>query len=345
MRAAAESIRRLFGLELTARTVDPISEAMAELRRPGFYRIVLNDFAGVERCQVNSLETTFCETAYPDLMPQDLNIGLLCLPDRGHVDDWQSTTSISIATLDDMVAVIDFYFERFARSAVAVKLAWAYQRRLAVGPAERSSARRGWERWIAGGEVSSAELAPLQDYLLRHALSRTAEAGLPIKIHTGYFVGNDRMPLARVRDNLSDLVPLVMEYPQLKFVLMHIAYPYQDELIAMAKHFRNVYADLCWAWIIDPVSTQEFLRRALAAVPASKLLCFGGDYMVVENVVGHAAMARAGLARALMQAVDDTTIDTDDALRLVPILMNGNARRLFDAPEELPISEQAALDE
>ena len=35
---------------------------------------------------------------------------------------------------------------------------------------------------------------------------------------------------------------------------MHIAYPYSDELVALAKHYPNVYVDMCWAWSIDPYS-------------------------------------------------------------------------------------------
>ncbi len=329
MRAVAESVRRLFGLELSAATVDAISEAMQELKRPGFYRTVLTDAAGVESCQVNSLESTFCVTEYPDLLPQDLNIGLLCLPEREKLDEWQTVSGISVQRVEDMLGVIDSYFSQFAKDAVAVKLPWAYQRSLAVGKPDLAAARQAWELWIAGSELNEREIAPLQDFLFRHALRLAADAGLPVKIHTGYFVGNDRMPLGRVRDNLSDLVPLIVEHPELDFVLMHMAYPYQHEMIAVAKHFRNAYADLCWAWIIDPVSTKEFVRRFLATAPASKLLCFGGDYMVVENVVGHAALAREGLAGALKVAIADGTLTLQQAAELVPELMHGNARRVF----------------
>ncbi len=47
------------------------------------------------------------------------------------------------------------------------------------------------------------------------------------------------------------LCPLLIEYPDTRFVLMHIGYPYASELIALAKHFPNTWADLCWAWSIS----------------------------------------------------------------------------------------------
>jgi hypothetical protein len=110
---------------------------------------------------------------------------------------------------------------------------------------------------------------------------------------------------------------------------MHMAYPYEGEVIAAAKHFTNVVADLCWAWIIDPIATRLFLKRYLVSAPASKVLCFGGDYIPVENVVGHAMLARRELARALEELVAEGYLDTAAAADLVPDLMHGNAERIF----------------
>ncbi len=137
------------------------------------------------------------------------------------------------------------------------------------------------------------------------------------------------MPLHRVRDNAPDLCPLLRDYGDARFVLMHIGYPYQDEYIALAKQYRNAYIDLCWAWIINPEASVRFLREYLVAAPANKVLCFGGDYTVVENVAGHAAVARQGLIQTLEGLVADGWMSQEDALELVPLLMQGNARALF----------------
>jgi predicted TIM-barrel fold metal-dependent hydrolase len=104
------------------------------------------------------------------------------------------------------------------------------------------------------------------------------------------------MPLERVRQNAADLCPLLVDFPETAFVLMHIGYPYQDEYIALAKHYANVHFDLCWAWIINPLAAARFVREYLVAAPASKFLTFGGDYANVETIVGHAKVARLGLA-------------------------------------------------
>ena len=129
--------------------------------------------------------------------------------------------------------------------------------------------------------------------------------------------------------HVADAVPLVQAHPRTTFVMMHAAWPQQEQLLSVAKHLPNVVVDLCWAWSLAPRSTTDFVQRFLTTVPASKLLCFGGDTMVVETVVGHAALARRGLATALDGLVRDGWLSVDGALDLVPQLMRGNAQRVF----------------
>jgi predicted TIM-barrel fold metal-dependent hydrolase len=110
---------------------------------------------------------------------------------------------------------------------------------------------------------------------------------------------------------------------------MHIAYPYWQEMVAVAKHFTNAHIDMCWAWIVDPAAAKEFLKSYLAAAPSNKVLVFGGDYIPVECVLGHARIARQGIARALEELVDEGNLERRDALDLVEPLLRGNARKLF----------------
>ncbi len=48
---------------------------------------------------------------------------------------------------------------------------------------------------------------------------------------------------------------------------------------------------MCWAWIVSPIASVNFLKQYLVTAPANKVLTFGGDYFSVEPVVGHAALA------------------------------------------------------
>ena len=82
------------------------------------------------------------------------------------------------------------------------------------------------------------------------------------------------------------------------------------------------------------VASKDFLKKFLVTAPANKVLTFGGDYIPVEPVVGHARIAREGISLALAELVEEGWLSLDDALSLVEPLLNGNARALFDVDEK-----------
>lgn len=320
LRAATISIEQLYGLPLAREHVGEITSQMRASVKPGYYRDVLAA-AGIRTCQVNSLRHTFCETEYPDLLHQDLSfIGF--------------TLNAPDGSLDERLAGIDAAFERWGRRAVAVKNQWAYARRMLVAEVDVTAARNAYE---GGGEPSV-----WQDFVFGYCVERATDYDLPVKLHTGYFASTNRMPLHRVRDNISDLCPLLERFGSTTFVVMHTAYPYTAEAIALAKQYSNAIIDLCWAWIIDPATTEDFLRRFLVTAPHSKVLCFGGDYYPIENVVGHAEIARRGLTRALDGLVADGFLSAADGLELVDDLMWRNAARVLPDPAgKLGASEES----
>lgn len=329
LRAARESIRLLYGLELGRETVAEIDRRMDELRGPGFYREVLGR-AGVRACQVNSLEATFVETAQPDILQQDIGLTDFARPTPARRAEWEALTGRAVESLDDLLATLTEVVTRASDRAVALKLGIAYARPLAVATEPRSVPGHTFRAWLAGGHVAADDARAIEDAVVGTGLALAADLRLPVKVHTGLHVGNGRMPLRSVRDNVADVTELARRYAT-DFVLMHIGYPYEGEVIAAAKHFPNVVADLCWAWIIDPVAARAFVKRFLVAAPASKLLCFGGDYIPVENIVGHAHLARLELARALGELRDEGYLDDAELSDLVPQLMHGNAEGLFGA--------------
>jgi len=81
-----------------------------------------------------------------------------------------------------------------------------------------------------------------------------------------------------VRSNQGDLCRLYEDFPDARFVIFHIGYPYHHEVVAIAKHYHNVFVDMCWAWLLDPAESIQFLRSFITAVPYNKLFAFAGDY-------------------------------------------------------------------
>ena len=98
---------------------------------------------------------------------------------------------------------------------------------------------------------------------------------------------------------------------------------------------------MCWAWIVNPIAAKDFLKKCLVTVPANKVLTFGADYVCVENVVGHAILARRGITLALSELVEEGWFQVDDAMELIEPLMHGNARQLFNLQEKETVLKQA----
>jgi predicted TIM-barrel fold metal-dependent hydrolase len=182
---------------------------------------------------------------------------------------------------------------------------------------------------IRRNESDLADRRALEDFLLARCIERATEHGLPVKLHLGHLAGTSRPEFRWVAHHVADVIPLIHTHPSTTFVLVHAAWPQQEQLLSVAKHFPNAVVDLCWAWSLAPRSTTDFVQRFLTTVPACKPLCFGGDSIVVETVVGHAELARRGLQAALEGLVRDGWLSPDDALALVPQLMRGNALKIF----------------
>lgn len=332
--AVCISMRELYGVdELSAKTVRKAQDGYEKLRRPGFYKKVLNDMANIESCQVNSLEgTPFMESDMPDFLMQDISIvGMFSL---SRSKQFSGPTGIKVSDISDWYRVIDWWFDKYSTYAVAVKSQNAYARDIDYEKASAKKAGAAFKRNLVGARLSDAEKKNLEDHLFWYAVEKATEHNLPIKLHTGYYAGQNSMPLSRLIDNAGSATALCKIAPNAKFVFMHICYPYYEELISVVKQWTNAYVDMCWSWIINPVAAKDFLKKYLVTAPANKILTFGADYIPVEPVLGHAVIARRGIALALSELVEEGWMNLDNALELTDPIMHGNARRIFRLNEK-----------
>jgi hypothetical protein len=337
--------REVYGIEeLTPATIGEAEATLLELRRPGEMLRLLREQAHLDHVQIDDgLEPPREATGPPEFFRHDLTWYRLS---NGDVDqaELHDQTGIEVRGLEDLRAAIARIFVHGAPEAVAVKTQHAYNRTLRWRKRSDEEAERalaavlagsevGWlERWeigdLSGGGVDEADRLVLGDWCLARGVELASEHGLPIKIHTGYYSANGRMPLDRIA--AGNLAELIHRHPEARFVLMHIAYPYSDELLAIAKHFPNVWVDLCWAWSIDPLGSCEFVRRFLHTVPANKLFAFGGDTVWPTNVVASAVQARRWLGRALAAEIDAGDLTEAGAISLAERLMRGNQYACFE---------------
>jgi predicted TIM-barrel fold metal-dependent hydrolase len=324
------AIRELYGVdELSASTVARVQTAYEATRREGFYRRVLQEQAGIESCQVNCLTgEPFKESAQPTLLMQDISIvGMFAGPD---LRKYAGPTGVDVRSLADWHRVIRWWFDRYARYAVAVKSQHAYSRDIDYDRVPPEQAEPVFRKVLNEEPVSAAERKLLEDHLFWESVDQATAHNLPVKLHTGYYAGRNSMPLERLQRNPGSATTLCRLAPDTQFVFMHICYPYYEEILAAAKQWSNAHIDMCWSWIINPVAAKDFLKKYVVTAPANKVLPFGADYIPVEPVLGHAVMARRGITQALAELAEEGWLRLQDALDLVDPIMHGNARRLFD---------------
>jgi predicted TIM-barrel fold metal-dependent hydrolase len=263
----------------------------------------------------------------PTLLMQDISLLSLHQPDQ-----WRALSrpaGITVGDLSDHHRVIDWWFATYGPYAVAVKSQAAYGRALDFDDVPAERAAEPFRRLINGDALAPTDRKAVEDHLFWYGVRKATACGLPVKLHTGYYAGQNGMPMARPAGNPSEVTEILRKAPDTTFVLMHIGYPFQEQMVAIAKHWHNAVIDMCWAWIIDPESSVRFLRSMLLTAPNNKVLTFGGDFIPVEPVVGHAMVARRGIALALTGLVRDGWLTRAQAVELVEPIMRGNAHRIF----------------
>ena len=327
------TLNRLYDVDgLSAGTIKKVQAGYEKVRRPGFYKYILCDLANIESCQVNSLSRPFNESDMPTLLMQDLSIlGMFFGPD---LKEFGRPTGIKVSSLSDWHRVIDWWFDRYEKYAVAVKSQNAYNRDINYEKVPAEKVEVIFKKRLARQKLTSEERKALEDHLFWYAVEKATKANLPVKLHTGIYAGYNKMPLSRLINNPGSATDLCRMAPETQFVFMHICYPYYEELIAAAKHYSNANVDMCWAWIINPVAAKDFLKKYLVTAPANKIVTFGGDYIPVEPVLGHAVIARNGIALALSELVEEGWLSLNNALELIDPVMHGNARRIFNLAEK-----------
>jgi len=118
-------------------------------------------------------------------------------------------------------------------------------------------------------------------------------------------------------------------YPRVQFDIFHLSFPYQEELVALARSFPNVYADFCWAFTISPAVSLRMIDEFLDAVPINKIFLFGGDCKHPELTYAQAKLARQSAARALARRVEVGWCTEQEALTIGKALLYDNAARLY----------------
>ncbi|MCX7704677.1 MAG: amidohydrolase family protein, partial [bacterium] len=166
-----------------------------------------------------------------------------------------------------------------------------------------------------------------QNYMFHFIMQKANKNKMVVQIHTGLLEGNGNI---LSNSDPSLLTNLFIEYPDIRFDILHIGYPYQHIVGALAKMFPNVWIDMCWVHAISPHASIQALVEWIDSIPINKICGFGGDYCFVDGVYGHQKLARENIAMALYKKVKQGLFDIEKACKIARMLLIENPLNLFN---------------
>jgi len=326
-RALDIAARAIYGIDgIRADTIEPLNEAFCTARKQGgHYRRVFKKLSKIRvsilDSDVNCDREFFRSTVRLDefIMVQSLE----------QVRNLERISGVAIHSLEDLKAACEAFLDKqFAAGAVTIKSGLAYQRPLYYPKVAAAAAEAEFVQIFSPAlNGRPVQTQALQNYMMHHLLSLANARGLPFQFHTGLQEGNGNYI---THSDPSLLTNLFIEYENVRFDIFHIGYPYEHVLSALAKNFRNVFIDFCWANIISPAASVAALTEYLDAVPANKISAFGGDYCFVDAIYGHQHIARENVARALASKVKRGVFDVHAAQHIAKMILHDNPLRIFN---------------
>ncbi|MFZ9857973.1 MAG: amidohydrolase family protein [Roseiflexaceae bacterium] len=312
---------------LTAESLIAAQSHQATLVAPRQHHYLLATLANLTSVQVDAFTWGIPDDADPaPFYRYDLNVHTIA-DGSVDLDALGQATGIQINTLNQYASALAELVRRHAPTVVAIKSQHAYTRTLAWQAPDYDDVAMVLQKKLWGVPLLARDACVIGDWALGVIAQHAAYYRLPFKIHTGHHAGNGNMPIGWINPALLD--GFIKAYPDTQFVLMHIGYPYHAELLSLAKHFRNVYVDLCWAWSINPLKSSDFVRQWIHSVPINKLFGFGGDAFLPAQSVGFAWQTRTWLARTLQAEIDADTLTLAHARGIAQRLMTDNQHDLF----------------
>jgi hypothetical protein len=327
------AVRGIYGIDgISRETIEEVNTAFLASLKPGHFQRVLKELSQIKISLLDSLEKNLdCDRKF---FRSVFRMDIFIFPYlREHVQYIEDLTGIRITSFDAWCEccrkMLDIVLEK---GVVALKCGLAYQRSLKFERTTRAKAEAEFNDFpqaIARDGIHTQ--MPLlgqhcQNYMMHYILELANQRQLVYQFHTGLQEGFGN------HISWSDptlMTNLFIEYPDVRFDLFHISYPFQQKLSVLAKNFANVSIDMCWAHIISPQASVSALVEYLDAVPFNKINAFGGDYLFVDGVYGHQQIARENVSKALAMKVNEGIFDVDRAREIAHCLFYGNPLRIF----------------
>jgi hypothetical protein len=219
---------------------------------------------------------------------------------KGIVVGWDAETNTGEPAMsnDYVASMVERFPEAFIGAYGSVD---PWKGELAVMEAERCIKELG----LLGIKFQGAAQAFYpNDHRFYPLWEKCVELGASIQLHTGTTGLGAGMPGgAGIKLKYTRPIPyiddLAADFPDLKIICLHPAYPWQDESIAMAIHKPNVFFDLS-GW--SPKYFPEALKKEIKGRLKDRVM-FGSDYPVIPFEQLFTAWEKEGYAADIMERV------------------------------------------
>lgn len=325
------TIQQLFGMDgLSDQTVEPLSERIRDAYRSDWYQKVIAEKSNIAYI-INDHPNR--KSGDPAIFRYTKRFEYLQLDTRQKIEQLAIQHSTTILSLEDLEQTLKRDFEQaLEEEFVTIKTTAAYYRTLYFHDVAREEAARVFNLIVNSNNqpLPGETTRILADFMMHRILDLALQYKKPIQIHTGLQAGDGNYIQ---HSNPVLLSNLFLKYRDVKFLLMHGAYPYGGELAVVAKNFRNVFFDISWVYTISPSYSERYLHEWLETVPAGKIMGFGGDYDHVEHIYAHSLMAREILSRVLIDKVRDQYLTEEEAVKIASMVLFENAVGIFNLGE------------
>lgn len=202
---------------------------------------------------------------------------------------------------------------------VGYKSIAAYRSGLNLAKPSRETLRRLYPT-LRGQRLEHPDLVGM---VVRTTLELAAANRLPVQFHTGF--GDPDLALAGA--NPLWLQPVIEEYPDARFVLLHAGYPFTRETGFLASVYPNVWADFGLAVpFLSVAGMRRCLSELLELAPLNRVLYSSDASRIPELFYFGARWARRTLAKVLEETEDLTASEVEEAGRWI---LRENALRLY----------------
>jgi uncharacterized protein len=220
-----------------------------------------------------------------------------------------------------------------ANGGMSIKFEIAYFRTLHFDDPPESAAAAIYGKYHAGGHPSAAEHAIFEDFIFRYLLREAGRLHLPVQIHTAVGIGDYYNVSSGNILNLENVLR-DSRYSNVKFVLLHGGYPFQEQAIWLAAR-QNVYLDSSLMGLyLYPADLKVVLRHWLLLYPDK--VVFGSDAFPFNEAVGAeesdwlaVTSARRALASALTEMILNKEVTEERALQFAHGYLHDNAARIY----------------